>query len=103
MRKFKSYTARCILDALSANGPTFFLTQLRFFKNRHKEGQTYQVWQEGIHPRAIADELSLLKAMDYIHYNPVKRGYVDLPELWRYSSARDYAGEKGLVAIEKLS
>ena len=61
------------------------------------------MWQESIHPRAIADELSLLKAMDYIHYNPVKRGYVDLPEHWRYSSARDYAGEKGLVAIERLS
>ena len=29
--------------------------------------------------------------LDYIHHNPVKRGYVDQPEHWRYSSARNYA------------
>jgi len=26
--------------------------------------------------------------LDYIHYNPVKRGYVDQPEHWRYSRVR---------------
>ena len=38
---------------------------------------------------------------DYIHYNPVKRGYVDLPEHWRYSSARDYLGDAGLIEIDR--
>jgi len=36
----------------------------------------------------------------YIHENPVKRGYVDQPEHWRYSSARNYAGERGLLRVE---
>jgi hypothetical protein len=27
---------------------------------------------------------------DYIHTNPVRRGYIDVPEHWRYSSARNY-------------
>jgi putative transposase len=36
----------------------------------------------------------------YIHHNPVRRGYVDYPELWRYSSARDYAGIEGLLPVE---
>jgi len=31
-----------------------------------------------------------------------KRGYVDLPEHWRYSSARDYNGQKGLVEISRV-
>ena len=39
--------------------------------------------------------------LDYIHYNPVKRGYVDVPEHWRYSSARDYLGQPGLIEIDK--
>ena len=38
--------------------------------------------------------------IDYIHQNPVKRGYVDEAIHWRYSSARDYLGIKGLIDIE---
>ncbi|WP_207896036.1 hypothetical protein [Thiobaca trueperi] len=38
---------------------------------------------------------------NYIHYNPVKRGDVDVPEHWRYSSARDYLGQPGLIEIDK--
>jgi len=37
--------------------------------------------------------------LDYIHNNPVKAGFVSLPEDYLYSSARDYAGEKGLLEI----
>ncbi|WDN89049.1 hypothetical protein BuS5_02017 [Desulfosarcina sp. BuS5] len=40
--------------------------------------------------------------IEYIYYNPVKRGYVDKPEHWRYSSGRDYIGLKGLVAVKPL-
>ena len=40
--------------------------------------------------------------MNYIHNNPVKAGFVDKPEDYRYSSARDYAGTKGLIDIEKI-
>ena len=38
--------------------------------------------------------------LDYIHCNPVKRGYVDKAEDWRYSSARNNAGQEGLIAID---
>jgi hypothetical protein len=34
-----------------------------------------------------------------MHYNPVKRGYVDDPLHWRYSSARNYAGLEGLFPV----
>jgi hypothetical protein len=37
--------------------------------------------------------------LDYIHQNPVKRGYVDQPEHWRYSSARNYAGQEALIEV----
>jgi len=39
--------------------------------------------------------------LDYIHFNPVKRGYVHLPEHWRYSSARNHAGGEGLIEIDR--
>ena len=37
--------------------------------------------------------------IDYIHQNPTKREYVDLAREWRYSSARNYEGELGLIEI----
>jgi len=37
--------------------------------------------------------------VEYIHHNPVKRGYVDNAEHWRYSSARNYLGKPGLLEV----
>ncbi len=31
--------------------------------------------------------------------NQRKRGYVDQPEHWCYSSARNYAGQEGLIEV----
>jgi putative transposase len=39
--------------------------------------------------------------LDYIHQNPVRRGYVDLAEHWRYSSARNYEGQPGVIEVER--
>jgi hypothetical protein len=50
----------------------------------------------------MADERMLRQRLDYIHNNPVERGYVDEAEHWRYSSARNYAGEEGLISVEVL-
>jgi len=41
----------------------------------------------------------MLQKLEYLHNNPVKRGYVDEPVHWRYSSARNYAGKPGLVEV----
>lgn len=37
--------------------------------------------------------------IEYIHNNPLRRGYVDEAENWRYSSARAYAGMPGLLDV----
>ena len=34
----------------------------------------------------------------YIHNNPVEAGYVFRPEDYKYSSAVDYSGEKGILS-----
>ena len=41
----------------------------------------------------------MLQKLEYAHYNPVRRGFVDKPEDWRYSSARNYAGQPGLIEV----
>jgi len=42
----------------------------------------------------------MCEKLDYIHNNPVKQGYVSLPEHWRYSSAGFYAGLPGVIDID---
>jgi putative transposase len=97
--RFKSFTARGIIDELEKRGYQELLDELRFFKLHHKIDQTYQLWQEGSHPEQIQSDEMMLQKLEYIHNNPVRRGYVDEPAHWRYSSARDYEGKKGLLDV----
>jgi len=97
--RFKSYTARRLIDYLKAEKQDKLIEQLGFYKKSHKVDRDYQVWEEGSHAQLIQNELILRQKVDYIHFNPVKRGYVDQPEHWRYSSARNYAGHEGLIDV----
>ena len=54
--------------------------------------QNYKVWKDGFHPISIYSESFLRKKLDYIHYNPVRKGYVLEPQHWFYSSAGNYMG-----------
>jgi hypothetical protein len=90
-----------IIKFLSESGGRDVLDQLAFYKKAHKSERTYQFWQEGVHPEWIHSPEMMREKVEYIHNNPVVRGYVDLPEHWRYSSARDYSGKKGLLDVCK--
>ena len=102
MKKFKSYTAKKLLELLEKENIHTILEQLAFYKKAHKKMTTYQVWQEGMQAKLIQNEKMMIQKIEYIHNNPIKRGYVDVAWHWRYSSARDYEGEKGLLDIEKV-
>jgi putative transposase len=95
--QFKSFTARQIIDALDVAGNKTLLEQLSYFKLKHKVDQDRQLWQEGSHPQQIQNPETMRQKLEYIHYNPVRRGYVDDPVHWRYSSARNYAGHGGIA------
>ena len=88
---YKSFTARRLIDYLKQHRVKRIIDQLSFYKKQHKHGAEYQFWEEGIHPQLIINDLMMTQKVDYIHENPVTRGYVDKPSHWRYSSARDYA------------
>ena len=46
--------------------------------------------------------LILTVKLNYIHQNPVETGFVIDPVDWKYSSARNYIGMKGLIEISYL-
>ncbi|WP_092052333.1 REP-associated tyrosine transposase [Planctomicrobium piriforme] len=99
IHRFKSYTARQIIGLLKRHGADLLLQQLRDQKAAYKVDSEHQVWQEGSHPKQIQSDEMMLQKIEYIHLNPVKRGYVDDPLHWCRSSARNYAGQPGLIDV----
>ena len=100
VRKLKSYTARRIIDSLKERGRKLLLKRLHYLKHDHHKDSDYQVWQEGFHPKQISTVEMMIQKIEYIHYNPVKAGFVDLPEHWKMSSARNYLGQFGVLEID---
>ena len=101
LARLKSFTAKEIIRYLDENKVKTILEQLAFYKKAHKSDRAYQLWQEGVHPELIQDESMMRQKVDYIHHNPVERGYVDRAEYWRYSSARNYLGQSGLLEVSQ--
>ena len=98
--RFKAYTAKKILAYLIERNAKTILDQLKYYKISYKgKDREIQFWQEGVHPQMICDEIMMCQKVDYIHQNPVKRGFVDETVHWRYSSARNYLGYVGLLDV----
>ena len=51
------------------------------------------IWQRRFWERCIVDENDLHAHIDYIHYNPVKHGFVARAFEWPYSSFRRWVAE----------
>jgi REP element-mobilizing transposase RayT len=100
IQSFKSYTARAIIDYFTEQKNADILRKLKQNKLRHKTESEYQVWQEGSHPEEITTDEMMYQKVEYIHNNPVRRGYVEESNHWRYSSAQNYEGKQGLVHVE---
>lgn len=102
MESFKKYTANQILKLLKEENVKTLLEQLKVYKKAHKTDKEYQIWEEGYQPKLMQTDTIMVSKIKYIHENPVKRGYVDNAKHWRYSSARDYEGDSGLIKIERF-
>ena len=102
LEKFKRHTARELIKLLHKENVKTILDQLVFYKKAHKSDREYQLWQEGLQPKLIQTDAMMISKINYIHQNPVKRGYVDEAVHWRYSSARDYEGMNGLLEVERF-
>ena len=61
----------------------------------------YQFWQHENHSILLDNAEMLEQRITYLHENPVRAGFVELAEYWKYSSATDYytKTKKGLLEI----
>lgn len=62
----------------------------------------YKLWQHNNKPIELWSNHVIDQKINYIHNNPVKAGMVARPEHWKYSSARTYLGEEGMIDIVVL-
>jgi hypothetical protein len=67
-------------------------------KRRHRIETHF--WQSGGgYDRNIEQGSSLLKMIDYIHMNPVRKGFVPTAEEWKWSSAGQFVGNNGSLLL----
>ncbi|MFH0883623.1 MAG: transposase [bacterium] len=67
--------------------------------NWHYVGNEGTIWQARFWEHRIRDEIDRIRHVEYIHYNPVKHGYVTSPRDWEYSSFREYV-ERGMYPMD---
>jgi len=52
--------------------------------------QEQAIWQHRYWEHTLRDEADFIRHIEYIHYNPVKHGYVLAPKEWLHSSFHRY-------------
>ena len=56
-------------------------------QSQSRNRQHYKpVWQKRFYEHTIRDEKDYITRLDYIHFNAVKHGYVEVVKDWKYSS-----------------
>ena len=107
-KEFKTFTSTKILEAIETEPEERREWMMKRFENAGNIlglGKKYHVWQDSGNPVQVdlkkTDVLS--EYSSFIHENPVRNRFVDTAVDYPYSSARDYAGIKGLVKIKKLT
>ncbi len=92
LKSIKQSVSRRAVAWLRINAPEF-LQRLRV---EWPGGRVeHHFWQQGGgYDRNLWKPEALWASVDYIHMNPVRKGLVERPEDWYWSSARWYAGER---------
>ena len=99
----KRFTSKAIVAAIKENQQEsrkeWLLKQFEEAGKKSSNVKQYQLWRHDNKPIELWSNKVIDQKLDYIHNNPVEEGLVFRSEQYVYSSAIDYAGEKGLLDI----
>jgi hypothetical protein len=102
MRDFKKHTSKQITAAILSENESrkeWMMNRFEYAGKNDNKIKYYKFWQDGNEAKPINNFEFLKQKIDYIHNNPVKAEIVEYPEQYKFSSAIDYAGGKGLLNI----
>ncbi len=103
LRDYKQYTSRKVTEICRERGKSQLLSLFKSAAIHAGRGNEFKVWQSGSHPQLMDYDEKLLQKIEYIHNNPVRKGFVEDPEHWTYSSARNYiTNDDSIIEIQKL-
>ena len=106
LRDFKKFTASQILKQIAnsevESRSDWMLKRFEFAAQRHVRNSTYQFWTHENHAVEIISNKFIDQKLNYIHQNPVRAGWVEEPQEYLYSSARNYGGRTGLIEIDLI-
>ena len=106
IRDFKKYTSGVLMYKIRLGPESRKSWMLKLFEEggkKQKKKSAQQLWQYNNHAEEVYNPQFTLSKIKYIHNNPVEEGYVEFPEQYYYSSARDYAWLKGPVKVSVIN
>lgn len=104
-RDFKKYTTPALLKTIETEMDfrrDWMLQRFEEYAKTLKRLEKFHLWHNCSSPLRIDHEQPrlLMDRISHIHENPVREGIVEQPEAYLFSSARDYAGIRGLVSVK---
>ena len=107
IRDFKKFSSKQIVASIKEECESrrnWMLTILAKEAEGHTKQHNYKVWQDGNFAIELYSEKFTWIRLNYIHMNPVRAGYVNRPEYWKYSSASNYMEMDGVLEnVQRLA
>jgi REP element-mobilizing transposase RayT len=107
VRDFKKFTGLHIIRAIQdietgESRQDWILKRFEFAARSHARNSEHQFWTHSNHPVELFSAKFVEQKLNYIHENPVRAGWVEKPEDYLYSSARNYASLPALLEIDYI-
>jgi len=104
LRDLKTFTSKKIQKMISENPQEsrkeWILWMIKQAGSKNSNVKGGQFWQQHNKPIELWSPAVIDQKVDYIHNNPVEAGFVLEPHYWKYSSAIDYSGGRGILEID---
>ncbi len=105
IRDFKKFTAMKLIKAIKENKDEgrqeLFLGKMKQAGYNNRNNTNYQFWQQNNQPIEL-DVNWIDQKLNYIHENPVKKGWVAEGHEYLYSSARNYVGLESPLKVVSI-
>jgi Transposase and inactivated derivatives len=104
LKELKMFTSKQLQQAIADNvqesRKDWLLWMMERAGNKNSNVSNRQFWQQNNKPIELWSAEVIHQKIDYIHNNPVVSGFVTEAHYWKYSSAINYSGSKGVIDID---
>ena len=104
LKSFKTFTSKALQKAIEENMQesrrAWMLWLMERAGRKNSNVKNRQFWQQNNKPIELWSAEVIDQKVEYIHQNPVVAGFVTEAHYWKYSSALDYSGGKGVLEID---